>query len=290
MILLLGGWGYVGLAFASQLRKLGLEFLAPSRAELNATSREALAELVDRMEPEFVINAIGYTGRPNIDSTEREKLRCLTANTVIPGVISEVLTDRKIAWGHVSSGCIFQGTRSDGSPFTEEDEPNFAFGHADASWYSRTKAMAENMLKDDPQALIWRLRIPFDQFDNDRNYLTKIMRYERLLEVENTISQMQDFVEIAVQTLIRRLPAGIYNVTNPGPIRTSEVAEAIKRHGLCDKNFEFFYNEDEFMAGPSRVRRASCLLSSQKLADNGLPLREIHEALEWTLRHWQWAR
>lgn len=290
MILLLGGSGYVGSALAANLRSRNLPFIAPGHHELDAASKDAVAALVKSQRPDFVINAIGFTGRPNIDGTEREKFRCLVANTVVPGVLAEVLAELNILWGHVSSGCIFDGARPDGTPFTEEDSPNFAFSAPDASWYSRTKAMAETMLGETPNCLVWRLRIPFDQFDHERNYISKIMRYERLLEVTNSISQLQEFADACVETLRRRLPGGIYNVTNPGAIRTSEIAEAVRRHGLCHKEFQFFPNEAEFMATPGRVRRASCLLSGEKLAAAGIPLREVHEALEWTLRNWQWNR
>lgn len=287
MILLLGGSGYVGRALAANLQARGLPLTAPAHRDLDVTNRDAVAEAVRALRPEFVISAIGYTGRPNIDATETEKLRCLTANTVVPGVLGEVLGEAGIPLGHVSSGCIYDGVRPDGKPFTEDDPPNFAFQHPAASWYSRTKAMAETLLADVPDCLIWRLRIPFDQFDNERNYLSKVMRYEKLLEVENSISQLQEFAGACVESLVRRLPAGRYNVTNPGAIKTSEVAEAIRRHGLCHHDFQFFSSEEEFLSCPGRVKRASCVLSSEKLAATGIRLREVHEALEWTLRHFQ---
>lgn len=287
MILLLGASGYVGRAFSTNLQSRGLEFTAPSHAELDATSKESVARMVDAVNPAYVINAIGYTGRPNIDSTEGEKLRTLSANTVTATVLGEVLGEARVPLGHVSSGCIYDGTRADGSAFTEEDPPNFAFSHPQASWYSRTKAMAETVLADCPTATIWRLRIPFDQFDHDRNYLTKILRYENLLEVTNSISQLQEFAHACVESLERRLPAGIYNVTNPGAIRTSEVAAALRQHGQTDKEFQFFSSEKEFLQAPGRVKRASCVLSSQKLADAGIKLREVHEALDWTLKRWE---
>ncbi len=286
-ILLLGTTGYVGSAIAANLQARGLPYSTPSHAELDASSKDSVARMLRDLRPTLLINAIGFTGRPNIDGTEREKLRCLTANTLVPGVLAEVLADHNIPWGHVSSGCIFEGTRPDGLPFTEEDPPNFAFGHPAAGWYSRTKAMAETLLAGAPECLIWRMRIPFDQFDHERNYISKLMRYDRLLEVTNSISQRQEFAQSAVESLLRRLPAGIYNVTNPGAIRTSEVAEAIRRHGLSQRDFAFFTDESEFMAAPGRVKRASCLLDSSKIARAGVPLREVHDALEWTLKNWE---
>ncbi|MFZ4683827.1 MAG: dTDP-4-dehydrorhamnose reductase, partial [Terrimicrobiaceae bacterium] len=99
---------------------------------------------------------------------------------------------------------------------------------------------------------------------------------------------LQEFADACVETLLRRLPGGLYNVTNPGAITTSEVAGLIRLSGLCDKEFRFFRSEAEFLTAPGRVKRASCILSSEKLASASIKLREVHEAVEWSLRHWQW--
>jgi DNA-binding transcriptional MerR regulator len=82
------------------------------------------------------------------------------------------------------------------------------------------------------------------------------------------------------------LPGGLYNITNPGAIWTSEIVEAIRRRGISKKAFRYFENIEEFLAAPGRVYRASCVLSSKKLLDAGIPLREIHEAVEDTLSRW----
>ncbi|MFZ4778993.1 MAG: sugar nucleotide-binding protein, partial [Terrimicrobiaceae bacterium] len=255
MIVLFGASGYVGRAIEARLRRIGAVFLAPSHKELDLTSKDSVAAWFADKTPEYVINAVGFTGRPNIDGTEVEKWHCLQANTVVPGVLAEVLGAAGIRWGHVSSGCIYQGARPDGSGFTEEDEPEFAISDARAGWYARTKWMAEKLLENAPGVIIWRLRIPFDSIDHERNYLTKLMRYDRLLEVRNSISQLEEFAAAAVQSLQERIPDGIYNATNPGSILTSEVAEALRKHGICRKEFQYFTGEAEFLSSPGRVFR-----------------------------------
>lgn len=290
MILLLGGTGYVGAAFARVLTSKNLPFAAPSHQEMDASNPDDLVEVVRTIRPRFAINAIGFTGRPNIDGTEKEKSRCLRVNTHLPGVLAEVFASEGVRWGHVSSGCIYEGCRPDGNPFTEDDLPNFAFGDLRSSWYAKTKAMAETLLSESPGCLIWRVRIPFDEFDHERNYLSKLMAYEKLLEVRGSISQRQEFAEAAIESLQREIPSGIYNVTNPGAISTTEVIEAMQRQGLTNKHFTFFQDDADFMAAPGRVRRASCELSTKKLLATGIQLREIHEALEETLKRWVPAR
>lgn len=287
MILLLGGAGYVGTALARALIARGLEFSAPTRHELDVLDEEALRRAARALRPRFAINAIGFTGRPNIDGTERERLRCLQANTVVPGILAKVFTAENIPWGHVSSGCIFDGTRPDGTPFDESDPPNFAFGDARAGWYAKTKAMAESLLRDAPRCLIWRMRIPFDEYDHPRNYLTKLVRYPKLLEVTGSISRLGEFADAAIESLWREVPSGIYNLTNPGVISTSEVVAALRRRGILHREPVFYQSAAEFLnETPGRVYRANCALESKKIAAVGIPLREVHESLEEALAHW----
>ncbi len=287
MVLLLGGSGYVGSALARALISHGLEFSAPTHEELDVADPLALRQAARALRPRFAINAIGFTGRPNIDGTERERLRCLRANTVIPGILAEVFAEERIPWGHVSSGCIYDGTRADGTPFDEADRPDFAFCDPRAGWYAKTKVMAEKLLEDAPGCLIWRMRIPFDAWDHERNYLTKLLRYPRLLEVAGSITQRGEFADAAIQSLARSLPAGIYNLTNPGVITTREIIDAMRRHGLLRREPVFYKDVGEFLSEvPGRVYRASCALDSGKIAAAGIPLREIHDSVEETLRRW----
>ena len=62
-----------------------------------------------------------------------------------------------------------------------------------------------------------------------RNYLSKLMRYSRLLNATNSISELQEFVEASLLCWEMRVPFGIYNMTNPGAVTTREVADLIKK-------------------------------------------------------------
>ena len=122
---------------------------------------------------------------------------------------------------------------------TETDAPNFTFRQNNCSFYSGSKALGEEVLAGKPDVYIWRLRIPFNEVDNPRNYLTKLMRYSTLLEATNSISQLEEFVAATFACWEQRVPFGTYNVTNPGQVTTREVVELIKRTGVSDKAFSF---------------------------------------------------
>ena len=286
MIYLLGGSGYVGSAYQALLRRKGIPFRNLRRAEFDYADQAALAGLLRREKPAFLINAAGYTGKPNVDACELHKSECLMGNAVLPGTIAQACADAGVPWGHVSSGCIYSGARPDGSGFTETDPPNFTFRTNHCSFYSGTKALGEEVLAGCPDVYIWRLRIPFNEVDNPRNYLTKLLRYATLLEAANSISQLEEFVAATFACWEKRVPFGIYNVTNPGHVTTREVVDLIRKTGVSTKEFKFFTDESEFMRTAAKTPRSNCVMTSAKLAATGITMTEVHEAVERDLRRW----
>ena len=283
----LGGSGYVGTAFQKTLQKSGIPFEVVKRSDVNYLDRDTLIRYLKEQRPQFLINAAGYTGRPNVDACELHKTECLTGNAVLPGVIREACEATKTPWGHVSSGCIFTGTRADGAGFTESDAPNFSFRQNNCSFYSGCKALGEEILAGAENCYVWPLRIPFNHRDSPRNYISKMMRYERLLNATNSLSHLDEFVSACVACWTKKVPFGIYNLTNPGNVTTQEIVKLIKKHGLSNKQFEFFDSEDQFMKLAAKTPRSNCVLDSSKAIAAGLPLSHVTEALEKSFSSWE---
>lgn len=287
MIYLLGGSGYVGLAYQALLTAKQIPFKNLRRSDIDYTDVATLTAALKADRPAFLINAAGYTGKPNVDACELDKTNCLFGNAILPGRIAEACTAAGIPWGHVSSGCIFTGKRPDGTGFTEDDAPNFTFRQNNCSFYSGTKALGEEILAGAPSVYIWRLRIPFDYRESPRNYLTKIMRYQRLLEAENSISQLQEFVAATFACWEKHIPFGTYNVTNPGYVNTREVVDLILESGVCRKPYEFFTDESDFMQKAAKTPRSNCVMSSAKLTAAGITMTPVRDAVQTALRTWQ---
>jgi dTDP-4-dehydrorhamnose reductase len=278
MIYLLGGSGYVGQAYQKLLTTKGIPFKNLKRKDLDYTDVATLVKALRTDKPDFLINSAGYTGKPNVDACETDKTNCLFGNAILPGRIAEACEATNTPWGHVSSGCIYTGSRDDGTEFTEADAPNFTFRQNNCSFYSGTKALGEEILKNADNVYLWRLRIPFDNIESPRNYLSKLIRYENLLEASNSISQLDEFVAATFACWEKRVPFGTYNVTNPGYVTTREVVELIKESGLSTKTFNFFKDESEFMAKAAKTPRSNCIMSSGKLAAAGITMTPVKES------------
>lgn len=287
MIVILGGRGYIGHALQRALLRSELPFAVISRQTVDYTHADSLRLFLLECHADFVINAAGYVGQPNIDACEVNKSECLNANTGLAATVRSVCEPMQIPWGHISSGCIYTGSKSDGSAFTEVDTPNFTFRQNNCSFYSGCKALAEEIQADAERCYIWRPRMPFSHIDSPRNYISKVLHYERLLDATNSLSCLEEFADACVACWKNRVPYGIYNLTNPGSVTTRQVVSLIQKYQLTKKQFSYFESERHFMATAAKAPRSNCILDCRKAMDAGLKLTDVHEALERSIQNWK---
>jgi UDP-glucose 4,6-dehydratase len=171
--------------------------------------------------------------------------------------------------------------------FTEFDEPNFSFRKPPCSFYSGTKALAEEALRDSKNCYIWRLRIPFDEFDSPRNFLTKVQRYSRVYDNVNSLSHRADFVRACLDLWDLEAPFGIYNVTNPGAVTTRQVVALIEKWLKPARDFQYWQNDREFYTLAAKAPRSNCILDVSKLQAAGVRIRHVEDALHSALEKWQ---
>lgn len=312
-VVLLGGSGYFGQAMERELARRGWEFETLSRAQLDYTKFTGLLDYLRSAKPSFLINAAGYTGKPNVDACELAKADTLQGNVMFPQMLAHACEITGTAWGQLSSGCIFTGAklgengeirlekdlmkpavreRIEKHPesvfgFTEEDSPNFSFRSPPCSFYSGTKALGEEVLASAPQCFIWRPRIPFDEVDNSRNYLTKLQSYPKVYDNVNSISHRADFARACLDLWEMRAPFGIYNVTNPGFVTTRQVVERMEAALKTGRKFEFWESDEEFYKVAAKTPRSNCILDVSKLLATGVKMRPVDEAIEDALTNWR---
>jgi dTDP-4-dehydrorhamnose reductase len=284
MITLLGANGYVGQTITNTLENNQISFTSLTRGDLDCYDSNRLRNCLVSNQSRFLINCAGYTGKPNVDACESAKYESLQGNAVLPGIIREVCEDLKIPWGHISSGCIYSGRREDGKGWTEEDVPNFSFRSPPCSFYSGTKALGEEVLEGAENCFVWRLRIPFNHEPSPRNYLQKLLNYENLLEAENSVSHLEEFCQKCIECFTKDVEPGVYNMTNPGSITTSQVTEWMIKEGLTDKKFKFFNSEEEFMTKAAIAPRSNCVLDTTKVEKAGIGMRPVEEAMIDSIR------
>jgi dTDP-4-dehydrorhamnose reductase len=313
VVYLLGASGYIGEAFASELSRRKIAFSPISRKSLDYTNFRSLLGALRKEKPDFVINAGGFTGKPNVDACENQRGETVAGNVTLAQTVAQACDVAGVSLGFVSSGCIYTGAkvrrecgtwavedrlteplisellakRSDRlAGFAEGDEPNFCFAHNNCSFYSGTKALAEEVMKGFPDFYVWRLRIPFDEFDGNRNYLSKVQRYAKVYQNWNSISHRRDFAAACLDTWFQKVPGGVYNVVNPGYVSTREVVEKIRARLKPGWEPEFWQSDDEFYRFGAVTPRSNCILDTSKILKAGIRIRPVENALEEAIERW----
>ncbi len=266
-VLIFGSRGYLGRKF----RDLYQGAICP---DVDIADTTCVCEVLDESRPDVCINAAGKTGVPNVDWCEDHKEETLRSNVTGPLVLLDACGKRKITLVHLGSGCIYEGDQG-GRGFTESDPPNFM-----GSYYARTKAWADQILKEFPGVLVLRLRMPFDGSTHPRNLISKLRQYTRVLDAPNSLTYLPDFLE-ATKVLIERRREGAWNIVNPGTISPYEIMQLYKK--IVQPEHAFTRLSLEELHEVARAGRSNCVLSGGKLQAEGISMRPVELAVEEAL-------
>ena len=83
MIWILGGSGYIGEAIVRAVQNGKQDHRSISRQELNYGDFRALLAALKKAKPSFVINAGGFTGKPNVDACEKFRAETIEGNVTL---------------------------------------------------------------------------------------------------------------------------------------------------------------------------------------------------------------
>jgi 3,5-epimerase/4-reductase len=257
------GEGFLGKRIA--------DTLGYSTTKTNPLDIKELERFLDAENPDVVINAIGKTGRPNIDWCETHKKETIESNVVAAVNLCIKCSERGIYFVHLGSGCIYYGDNNR-KGFTEEDEPNF-YG---PQFYAKSKILAERIIKLFP-GLILRIRMPIDDRPHERNLVNKLLAYDKVIQEPNSMTTVPHMID-AIKTLIEKRRIGIYNLVNPGTISASEIMGLYQK--IINSNHKFKIMPLEELDAVTSGKRSNCYLNTDKLNSEGIELPEIHQAVK----------
>ncbi len=234
--------------------------------------------LIDEHAPDAILNAAGKVGKPNVDWCEDHQVETIYGNTVLPLQIAEAAQEKGIYLLHLGTGCIFYGASTHPDKMWREDD----FANPVAV-YTRSKYAADLALSTMKNVGIARLRMPTDHTPHPVNLIDKITHFPRVVDVENSITVVDDLV-LALRQLIEKRGEGIFHTVNPGSIRHREIIELYQK--LVDSNHhcEWITEEELVSSGLAKRKRSNNIMKSERLEALGIHMRDIHEAMLDTMQ------
>ncbi|KAI3923828.1 hypothetical protein MKW92_009783 [Papaver armeniacum] len=271
--LIYGRTGWIGGLLGKICEKQGIAYeYGSGRLE----ERSTLVADIRKVKPTHVFNAAGVTGRPNVDWCEDHRTETIKTNVTGTLTLADVCRQNGLLMMNFATGCIFEydaeHPEGSGIGFKEEDTPNFA-----GSFYSKTKAMVEELLKEYENVCTLRVRMPISSdLSNPRNFITKISRYNKVVNIPNSMTVLDELLPIAVEMAKRNL-RGIYNFTNPGVVSHNEILEMYKEYINQDFKWSNFTLEEQ--AKVIVAARSNNEMDASKLKNEFPELLSIKDSL-----------
>lgn len=240
LFLIFGNNGWIGNMFINILEKNKISFISSS---IRANNKEDVENEIINIKPTHIFSFIGrthgtYNGKnyTTIDYLEQKGkiLDNVRDNLYSPLVLALLSKKYNIHFSYLGTGCIFDYDENhqmfSDNKFFETDKPNF-FG----SSYSIVKGFTDELMHlFDDSVLNLRIRMPITDKLEPRNFITKIINYEKICSIPNSMTVLDDLLHIALDLAINN-KTGTINLTNPGVIEHNEILQMYKE--IINPNF-----------------------------------------------------
>jgi 3,5-epimerase/4-reductase len=236
MFILYGGNGWIGQKVVNILKDMHIELhVSLTRVDDVAAIEKEIREI----QPTHILCLLGRTHGTfegeyvqTIDYLEKKgKIKeNVRDNLFCPLALAILCQKFQIHLTYLGTGCIFT-YKDDKKVFSEEDKPNF-FG----SSYSVVKGYTDQLMQFFDNVLNVRIRMPISSDTSPRNFLMKMLKYDKICSVQNSMTVLDELLPIMCQMSINK-ETGTINLTNPGTIEHFEILDMMKE--IIDPNISY---------------------------------------------------
>jgi dTDP-4-dehydrorhamnose reductase len=164
----IGRNGQVAQALASCTANASdVTLIQASSTQADLRDADSLARFIDAAAPHIVINAGAYN---NVDRAETEQDLAFAVNAGGPRALARICAEREIGFVHMSTDCVFDGTKEGAYIEIDTPRPLSVYGHS-----KRAGELA--VLEDNPAALTVRVCWIFSEFGD--NFVAKMIGLAR---------------------------------------------------------------------------------------------------------------
>jgi UDP-glucose 4,6-dehydratase len=135
----------------------------------------------------------------------------------------------------------------------------------------------EELLNEFDNVCTLRVRMPItSDLQNPRNFVTKIARYQKIVNIPNSMTILDELLPVSIEMAKRNL-RGIWNFTNPGVVSHNEIMEMYKQYINPDLTWVNFSLEEQ--AKVIVAARSNNELDASKLSKEFPEILPIKESL-----------
>lgn len=273
-VILFGYKGWIAHQLIPYLREEKFEIILP--VDIRADDETAVRNFIKMHEPTHVISVIGRTHGPGCNTIDyleepgklNENLRDNLYGPLLLATLSSVYNYH---FTYMGTGCIFDSENPPSQLFYEKDIPNYT-----GSAYSTVKGYTDRLMKLQPNTLNVRIRMPISDEHHDRNFITKIVKYDKICSIPNSMTVLPSLLPIMVNMLSNKM-TGTVNLTNPGFITHNEILEMYKQH--VDPSFEWKNFTKEEQSKILKSNRSNNVLDTYTLETLYPEVDSIHKAV-----------
>lgn len=222
-VVVYGGFGWLGQKLINHLYSLKTFDIHVS--SVRAENYQFVEDELLFSNAQHVLCCVGRTHGPDcgtIDYLEDKLEMNLRDNLQGPLNIAMACQKFGIHMVYIGTGCIFDYGSEDPQAyrFSEESKPNF-FG----SGYSTVKGKTDQLMKNfEHNVLNCRIRMPIDNTSHPRNFITKIISYEKICSKQNSMTVLDTMIPI-ICAMMKMKVTGTFNMTNPEGITHNEILD-----------------------------------------------------------------
>lgn len=282
-VLIIGG-GYLGTVIKQHFENGGDTVQIADYPNVDITDISSVETVVASSSPDLFINCAAFT---NTNAAEEPANQGTAFALNVQGPANCALACRRhsVPWVHFSTGMMFDGVPAHNAEgWTETDTPQ------PTGYYTWTKAWADGMLTpflEEDRILILRIHIPLSNVSHPRNFLNRLLSFDKAVDEPSSITVVEDLLDVLDQLLERKM-GGIFNVVNEGTMSSYEITKTLHKYGHGAKDATVLpMSKAELEAAVSAkggAQQTFPVLSTAKLQALGITMPKAQEAIERTAR------
>lgn len=239
-LLVLGGKGMAGHVLTAYFKKKHKDVYFTSRDAsdpngyvLDVLDTVQLESVIDEVQPDVVINAIGVLN----ESAEQNEQLAFQVNALLPHQLVKLMNRRKGKVIHISSDCVFKGDKGN---YTESDQPD------GITVYAKSKALGE--VTEFPHLTVRTSIVGPELKENGIGLLQWFLKQEGEIKgfdqaFWNGVTTLE--LAKAIDSLIQQETTGLYHLHAPVTVSKFELLTLFK---------EVFQKEDVTIVPSSELK------------------------------------